>query len=111
MNTNEKKVIKTKEDVKQLFKKMIDDKNAWIECIRAGRSVSELDKEVLKYLSLVTYWINKLFSDTSDKMQAARNRKFKMWFHQYAGTEDFIFVFLIDSCYFCCKKRIKAERN
>ena len=30
-----KKTIKTKEDVKQLFKKIIDDKNAWIECVRA----------------------------------------------------------------------------
>ena len=48
MNTNEKKVIKTKEDVKQLFKKMIDDKNAWIECIRAGRSVSELEQRGIK---------------------------------------------------------------
>lgn len=52
MNTNEKKVIKTKEDVKQLFKKMIEDKNAWIECIRAGRSVSELEQRGIKIAKL-----------------------------------------------------------
>lgn len=52
MNTDKKKVIKTKEDVKQLFKKMIDDKNAWIECIRAGRSVSELEQRGIKIAKL-----------------------------------------------------------
>ena len=52
MNTNDKKTVKTKEDVKQLFKKMIDDKNAWIECIRAGRSVSELEQRGIKIAKL-----------------------------------------------------------
>ena len=48
MNTIDKKTIRTKEDVKQLFKKMIDDKNALIECVRAGRPVSELEKRGIK---------------------------------------------------------------
>lgn len=52
MNTIDKKAIKTKEDVKQLFKKIIDDKNAWIECVRAGRPVSELEKRGIKIAKL-----------------------------------------------------------
>ncbi len=52
MNTIDKKTIRTKEDVKQLFKKMIDDKNAWIECVRAGRPVSELEKRGIKIVKL-----------------------------------------------------------
>ena len=52
MNTTEKKTIKTNEDVKQLFKKMIDDKNAWIECVRSGRSVSELEQRGIKTVKL-----------------------------------------------------------
>lgn len=52
MNTIDKKTIKTKEDVKQLFKKIIDDKNAWIECVRAGRPVSELEERGIKTAKL-----------------------------------------------------------
>ena len=52
MNTIDKKTIRTKEDVKQLFKKMIDYKNAWIECVRAGRPVSELEKRGIKIVKL-----------------------------------------------------------
>ena len=52
MNTIDKKTIRTKEDVKQLFKKMIDDKIAWIECVRAGRPVSELEKRGIKIVKL-----------------------------------------------------------
>lgn len=52
MNTINKKTIKTKEDVEQLFKRIIDDKNAWIECVRAGRSVSELEKQGIKTAKL-----------------------------------------------------------
>ena len=52
MNTIDKKTIKTKEDVKQLFKKIIDDKNAWIECVREGRSVSELEQKGIKTAKL-----------------------------------------------------------
>ena len=52
MNTTDKKTIKTKEDVKQLFKKIIEDKNAWIECVRAGRSVSELEQRGIKTAKL-----------------------------------------------------------
>ena len=52
MNTTDKKTIKTKEDVKQLFKKMIDDKNAWIEYVRSGRSVSELEQRGIKTVKL-----------------------------------------------------------
>ena len=52
MNTIDKKTIRTKEDVKQSFKKMIDDKNAWIECVRAGRPVSELEKRGIKIVKL-----------------------------------------------------------
>ena len=52
MNTIDKKTIRTKEDVKQLFKKMIDAKNAWIECVRAGRPVSELEKRGIKIVKL-----------------------------------------------------------
>ena len=51
VNTIDQK-IRTKEDVKQLFKKMIDDKNAWIECVRAGRPVSELEKRGIKIVKL-----------------------------------------------------------
>ena len=51
VNTIDQK-IRTKEDVKQLFKKMIDDKNAWIECVRAGRPVSELVKRGIKVVKL-----------------------------------------------------------
>ncbi len=52
MDTVNKKSIKTKEDVKQLFKKMIDDKNAWIECVREGRPVSELGERGIKIAKL-----------------------------------------------------------
>ena len=52
MNTIDKKTIKTKEDVKQLLKKIIEDKNAWIECVRAGRSVSELEQRGIKTAKL-----------------------------------------------------------
>lgn len=52
MNTIEKKTIKTKEDVKQLFKKIIDDKQAWIECVRAGHSTSELEERGIKIAKL-----------------------------------------------------------
>ena len=52
MDAIDKKTIKTKEDVKQLFKKMIDDKNAWIECVRAGRSVAELEQRGIKIAKL-----------------------------------------------------------
>ena len=52
MNTIDKKTIRTKEDVRQLFKKMIDEKNAWIECVRAGRPVSELEKRGIKIVKL-----------------------------------------------------------
>ena len=51
VNTIDQK-IRTKEDVRQLFKKMIDDKNAWIECVRAGRPVSELGKRGIKVVKL-----------------------------------------------------------
>ena len=52
MSTIDKKTIRTKEDVRQLFKKMIDEKNAWIECVRAGRPVSELEKRGIKIVKL-----------------------------------------------------------
>lgn len=52
MDTINKKTIQTKEDVKQLFKKMIDDKNAWIECVRSGRSVAELEQRGIKVAKL-----------------------------------------------------------
>ena len=59
MNAIDKKTIKTKEDVKQLFKKIIDDKNAWIECVRAWRLVSELEKRGIKTAKLgdVLGWV------------------------------------------------------
>ena len=31
---------------------MIDDKNAWIECVRSGRSVSELEQRGIKTVKL-----------------------------------------------------------
>lgn len=52
MNTIDKKTIKTKEDVRQLFKKIIDDKNAWIDCVRSGRSVTELEPRGIKTAKL-----------------------------------------------------------
>ena len=52
MNTTDKKAIKTKEDVKHLFRKMIDDKNVWIECVRSGRSAAELRQRGIKIVKL-----------------------------------------------------------
>lgn len=52
MDTINKKIIQTKEDVKQLFKKIIDGKDAWIECVCSGRSVAELEQRGIKVAKL-----------------------------------------------------------
>lgn len=45
-------MIKTKEDVKRFFQKIVDDKKAWTECVRAGRSVAELEQRGMKFAKL-----------------------------------------------------------
>lgn len=52
MNEAVKKTIRTKEDVRQFFQKMIDDKKAWTECVRAGRPVSELKQQGIRVAKL-----------------------------------------------------------
>lgn len=44
--------IRTKEDVKRLFVKMIEDKDAVVECVRQGRSISELNERGIKVAKL-----------------------------------------------------------
>ena len=56
--------------------------------VKIGQTIAEIVKSFFRRTDNVLVYI----CDTSDKMQAARNRKFKMWFHQYAGTDDFVFV-------------------
>lgn len=43
--------IKTKEDVKAFFQKKMDDKKAWMDFVRKGRS-SELEKREIKVATL-----------------------------------------------------------
>ncbi len=56
--------------------------------IKIGQTIAEIVKSFFRNNENILVYI----CDTSDKMQAARNRKFKIWFHQYAQTEDFDFV-------------------
>lgn len=56
--------------------------------IKIGQTVAEIVKSFFRNNDNVLVYI----CDTSDKMQAARNRKFKIWFQHYAEMEEFEFV-------------------
>lgn len=56
--------------------------------IKIGQTIAEIVKSFFRNNDNVLVYI----CDTSDKMQAARNRKFKAWFHQYTEKGDFDFV-------------------
>ena len=43
--------IKTKDDIKKFFRRMIDDKQAVADCIRAGRPLSDLKDRGIKTVS------------------------------------------------------------
>lgn len=55
---------------------------------KIGQTVAEIVKSFFKNGENVLVYI----CDTSDRLQAARNRKFKMWFHQYTDMKEFEFV-------------------
>ena len=52
MDMNKK--IKTKKDVIQFFKEKMADKQAWIDCVRAGRPLSELKRRGMEVAKLNT---------------------------------------------------------
>lgn len=55
---------------------------------KIGQTVAEIVKSFFRNNDNVLVYI----CDTSDRMQAARNRKFKMWFRQYTKMDKFEFV-------------------
>lgn len=55
---------------------------------KIGKTIAEIVKSFFRNNDNILVYI----CDTSDKMQAARNRKFKMWFRQYTDMEEFEFV-------------------
>lgn len=56
--------------------------------VKIGQTIAEIVKSFFRNNNNVLVYV----CDTSDRMQAARNRKFKMWFCQYAGMDDFEFI-------------------
>ena len=44
--------IKTKDDIKKFFRRMIEDKQAVADCIRAGRPLSDLKDRGIKIAKL-----------------------------------------------------------
>lgn len=56
--------------------------------VKIGQTVAEIVKSFFRNGDNVLVYI----CDTSDRMQAARNRKFKSWFRQYTEEGDFEFV-------------------
>ena len=44
--------IKTKDDIKKFFRRMIEDKQAVVDCIRAGRPLSNLKDRGIKIAKL-----------------------------------------------------------
>ena len=44
--------IKTKDDIKKFFRRMIEDKQAVVDCIRVGRSLSDLKDRGIKIAKL-----------------------------------------------------------
>lgn len=52
MDMNKK--IKTKKDVIQFFKEKMADKQAWIDCVRSGRPLSELKSRGMEVAKLNT---------------------------------------------------------
>ena len=56
--------------------------------MKIGRTVSSIVHSFFRNPSNILVYI----CDTSDKHQAARDRKFKIWFKQYASLDDLVFV-------------------
>lgn len=44
--------IKTKDDIKKFFRRMIEDKQAVVDCIRTGRPLSDLKDRGIKIAKL-----------------------------------------------------------
>lgn len=44
--------IKTKDDIKKFFRRMIEDKQAVVDCIRVGRPLSDLKDRGIKIAKL-----------------------------------------------------------
>ena len=55
---------------------------------KIGKTIAEIVKSFFRNDSNILVYI----CDTSDRMQAARHRKFKIWFHQYAETDNYEFI-------------------
>ncbi len=45
--------IKTKDDIKKFFRRMVEEKQAVADCIREGRSLSELKERGINIAKLV----------------------------------------------------------
>ena len=56
--------------------------------VKIGRTVSSIVHSFFRNPSNILVYI----CDTSDKHQAARDRKFKIWFKRYASLDDLVFV-------------------
>ena len=56
--------------------------------VKIGQTIAEIVKSFFRNNNNVLVYI----CDTSDRMQAARNRKFKIWYNQYTSTDEFEFV-------------------
>ena len=50
--------IKTKDDIKKFFRRMIEDKQAVADCIRAGRPLSDLKDRGIKIAKLTDVSVN-----------------------------------------------------
>lgn len=78
---------------------------------KIGKTITEIVKSFFRNDSNILVYI----CDTSDRMQAARHRKFKIWFHQYAGTENFEFISetmeVAEDEYFAAMIIKKSNRN
>lgn len=79
--------------------------------MKIGQTVAEIVKSFFRNGDNVLVYI----CDTSDRMQAARNRKFKSWFCQYTEEGDFEFVSEImdvgDDEYFAALIINKSHQN
>lgn len=84
-------ILETNMDIPDAYQLFITPrgrtKNVGIDA-KIGQTIAEIVKSFFKNHDNILVYI----CDTSDKMQAARHRKFQMWFHQYAGTKYFEFI-------------------
>lgn len=55
---------------------------------KIGQTIAEIIKSFFRNSNDILIYV----CDTSDRMQAVRNRKFKIWFRQYTEEGDFYFV-------------------